>query len=376
MGGSFDVEVELERARLTIEVPKASFSFALALLEKTLAQRTLNAAVFARVRAREAGRLGLLARSDDAFVARQLVFRRVFQLPVSLHPFGSWAASPAEIAGLTLPETQAFLRRAFGPDDVVVLLSGATPPDVAKQLDNAFGRLRGPSAEPAGLTPPFAPDDTRLTLVDRPGAEVTTVHLVFTGLPRSSPAYPSLVLAAPLLELALRRDPRVPPNVRARLLHEVPRGVVPLVIELHTGERDPAPTVAAVREIVRRVATSSPSTADLADARRLVLRAPPLGANDQRGDGSEGGWLDELAWARELDAEDLRKAVVAADPIGLPADWAPVLDVPAVLVVVGDASRVAKPLAAVAGADVDVLDPLHDFARTRTLLQPARHETP
>jgi hypothetical protein len=53
-----------------------------------------------------------------------------------------------------------------------------------------------------------------------------------------------------------------------------------------------------------------------------------------------------------------------------------VLDVPAVLVVVGDASRVAKPLAAVAGADVDVLDPLHDFARTRTLLQPARRETP
>lgn len=376
LGGQLSVAVEPDRTRLVLAVPPSATVPALAALARLMAKPTASAARFRAVRAREAGLFSLRAADDDAFVARQILLRRVFQLPVSLHPYASFAATPSELTRLDLNEIQAFLRRRVSADATTIVITGATDGGLAVALDTTLGKLRGGPAELPSLTPAFPPDDTRILLVDRPGAVSTAVHLGFAGLPRSSPAYASVALAAPLLELALRRDPRVPPSIRVRLLHEIPRGAVPLVIELHTSERDPAATVAAVRAIVKRVATTAPSAHDLDDARRHVLHAAPLGGRDPVGTDE---LLDELEQARELDADELRKALKNADPVGLPADLGPVLDCPEIIVAVGDASRVAKPLATLADVDVLAIDRNKELSRVRSLVHapaPSTPETP
>lgn len=365
LGGQLAVSVEADRTRLTVAVPSSALPAAVSALAKLWATPTASAASFRAVRAREAGAFGVRTLSDDAFVARQLLLRRVFQLPVSLHPYASFAATPTELDRLPLAEVQAFLRRRVSADATTLVVTGVTASALADAVDKPLGKLRGGPPDLPALTPPFPPDDTRILLVDRPGAALTTAHIGFAGLPRSSPAFVSVALAAPLVELALRRDPGIPPTAHARLWTEIPRGGVPFVVDLQTAERDPAATIAGARAIVKRVATTSPSAADLDAARRSVLASRPLGARDAVGTEDV---LDELAWARELDAEDLRKAIKAADPVGLPADLAPVLDCPEVIVVVGDAARIAKRLATIADVDVLVVGaaPGRELTRVRT----------
>lgn len=367
LGGQLAVAVEADRTRLTVAVPTTALAPALTALAKLWARPAASAASFRAARAREASLFTVRTAGDDAFVARHIFLRRVFQLPVSLHPYASSAATPSELDRLALPEVQAFLRRRVSADATTVVVTGAPEAALTAAIDPTLGKLRGGPPDLPALTPPFPPDDTRIVLVDRPGAALTTVHIGFAGLPRSSPAYSSVALAAPLVEQALRRDPSVPPTAHARLWSEIPRGSVPFVVELQTAERDPSATIATVRAIVKLVATTAPSASDLGDARRQLLRARPLGVRDAIGTDE---LLDELAWARELDVDDFQKAIQSADPVGLPADLAPVLDCPEVIVVLGDASRIAKRLATIADVDVFALaaPPSKELTRARSLI--------
>lgn len=362
LGGTLVVSVGLDQARLTVTTPRSASEAAVLALSGFVLAPPPPPDVFRLTRANEASRVGRLVVEDDGFAATQLLYRRVFQLPVSLHPFSSWAASPAEVLGVTLLEARAFLQRRLSPAGTTLLLANV-PADVAERAGRGpLSRFRGAATvDLAALTPPFPPDDTRLLLVDRKGSRVTVMRFGFAGVARSSPAYPAIAVAARLLESALRGDGRVPPTVRVRLLTEVPRGVVPLVVELSTAEDDPAPVVLAVREIMRRVAGQVADPLALAEAKRGVL-APRGGAVVS----ALHDLLDERATLRELSPEDFKMGVEAVDYRGLPADLGPVLDVPPVLVAVGDADRVAGPLSTV--ADVDVLDAARGFARAKSLV--------
>jgi hypothetical protein len=393
-----------DAVRLVVAVPPAGLEATLTELRGALDRRAFSAPAFARALVAERARLSARLAADDAFVAEQVLHERLFQLPVSLHPFASLAPTEAELERLTSAATEgaALLRANLVDGKMRLVLLTPTPSGggvTARELDAALERvgraltpapgrgLRGAAQPEASslppLTTPFPPGDLRIALVERPSNDargvasaVVTLRLAFGGLPRSSLAFGSWLVAAPLLEAALRADPRVGPSARVGIRLDVPRGAVPLEIAFTAAGTAVGPALVAAQEVIARVAGATPSAADLAAAKRRALftLAEPASSPDGVAPPPLAGpafrLLDELAEAAEAEPDELRKRVVAVQPAGLSADLTPLFDVPPVLVAVGDARLQADALAQV--ADVDVLDPKRNFARIRSVLRKAK----
>jgi hypothetical protein len=392
-----------DNVRLVVAVPPAGLERSLEELREALGRSRFSPATFRRVLDAERVRLATRLDADDAFVAEQLLHQRLFRLPVSLHPFASLAPTEAELDRLSgaASEANALLRSRLDIGNMRLVVLTAVRGDGAAALSPTLDLVARAFAPPsssargggtartgrsteapalAPLTAPFPPDDVRISMADRTDSAsvasgLVTLRLAFGGIPRSSLAFGSWLVAAPLLEAALRADPRVGTDARVRLRLDIPRGGVPLEVAFTAPGDDAAPALLAAQEVIAQVGSTAPSAAALADAKRQAMFALATAAPSPDGTPlppqAEPAFrlLDELVEAREVDADDLRKRVAAVLPAGLSADLGPLLDVPPVIVAVGEPRPQAERLAKV--HDVDVFDPKRNFTRVRSVLHRA-----
>lgn len=392
-----------DSVRVVIAVPPTGLEATLVELRAAVATPTISSPAFARAVAAERARWTVGFDADDALVAEQLLHRRLFELPVSLHPFASLVPTEAEldrVAGSSR-EAAALLRAHLDTGNICVVLATPTRAIGTAELDTALERAARafspaaragvpprPRREPSSLsslTTPFPPGDVRIALADRATSASmpppprdsahVAVRLSFLGPARSSAVFGSWLVAAPLIELALRGDPRVGPETRVRVRRDVPRGAVPIEIAFFAPQDRAARAIEAAREVIARVVSAAPSAADLADAKRAAMRGLARPAPTPDGTplppGVEAAFvlLDDRAVADEAERDELEKRVAAAQPAGLAVDLTPLFDVPPVIVVVGDGATAGPGLAKT--FDVDVFDPKRNFARSQSFLKRA-----
>jgi zinc protease len=125
-------------------------------------------------------------------IAAQVFDRVVF----GAHPYGRPAVgTAAEVSRLTAPEVRAFWARAYRPDAMTLIVTGAiTRADAVRQLAHAFGDWAGPRAS-AAKAPPIEPFAPRLAYVDVPGATQAVVLVGRRGAPAGAPDQLALALA-------------------------------------------------------------------------------------------------------------------------------------------------------------------------------------
>lgn len=298
----------------------------------------------ARLRTRLRQRL-----SQPGEIAAEALRRRLYDG----HPYGRDLPDPDEIEAVTPRSVRALHRRWVVPaDSLLVVVGDVAPSRALDQVEQTLGAWTGTATSPA--PPPDPPVGGDLTLVDRPGAVQSNLRLGGAGLARADADYAALELAnvvfggyfASRLVANLREDKGYSYSPRSGLVHAATASGVVLEVDVATEV-----TAAALVEVgyeLGRVATVPVTAGEVQSAANYVAGLLALQTATHAGlaatlesliaDGLDVTWLREhpAALARVTVDDVLLQAQRFLAPAALAT------------VVVGDAARVRRELAALA----------------------------
>ncbi|HEY6360695.1 MAG TPA: pitrilysin family protein, partial [Vicinamibacterales bacterium] len=133
---------------------------------------------------------------DPDYVASVLFDRLVY----GFHPYGlPSSGTPETLARITREDLQAYHKRYFVPNNVILAIVGdVTSAEAFTAAERAF--LRWPRAEAAAPKPLDPPPPTRrIVVVDKPDAVQTEIRVGMLAIPRKHPDYLAWDLAVKVL---------------------------------------------------------------------------------------------------------------------------------------------------------------------------------
>ncbi len=313
------------------------------------------------------------ARTSPSWLAATALYRELYALPVSVHPYAAYDASPSELAAIRLRDVVGWYGKHVTPANAELVVAGdVRPDDVERAATTWLGGWRGPRPEPVSFPDPHGPDSRVLLLVDRPGSTQSQILVATFGPERKSRDYAAVMASNQLLgggtagRLFLDvREKRSLAYSTGSWVEEPAHGPMPLVLSAGTQTEKTTEAVSALLEHFARLGETAPSEQELDRAARFLsdsflFRMETAGA------------IAELA-SRLLvlglpdeSYDDYRHAVRQLDPEGsarvAARYYRPGSEV---IVVVGDAGSVKESLRHI--AKVNVLDPEKDFSIRETL---------
>ncbi|HYZ35477.1 MAG TPA: pitrilysin family protein [Pseudonocardiaceae bacterium] len=353
VGGDLAATVDPEHLSVSGSVLASGLDVALDVLADGLTAANYTSAEVVRERNRLVERL-TLSWSRPQVIARQALQRRRY----GNHPYAREWPQPDDVAAVTPAAVRALHRRSVVPRGAVLVLVGDIVPDRAVELVAsvlAGWRSDHPAVELAAL-PALTPAD--LLLVHRDGAVQSQLRLSAQAVPRDDARYPALQLAN--LVFGGYFSSRWVENIRENKgytysahcgLEFTPSGGT-LVADADTASEVTAAALLETRYELGRMTVVPPDEAEVDNARHYAIGSLTINTASQRG---LAGQLVTLA-TRGLDLDWLlthasRLRAVTAAQVGEAAAhfFAPSRFTG---VVVGDAKRLADPLAALGGVEL------------------------
>jgi zinc protease len=373
LGARLAIGTDRDSTRIGLGVTSGDLDAALEILAAVAQKPRLSPAEFDKLKQREIDRVKDRARTSPSWLASMVLYRELYELPVSVHPYARYDALPAEMAELKLEHVRRWYKEHFTPENAVLVVSGDVDADgVEKSAQRFLGSWRG--ARPSA--PPFSdargPNGRKILVVDRPGSTQSNVLVGTLGPERKSPEYPALMTANQILGGGVAgrlfldvREKRSLAYNTGSWLEEPARGPMPVVLSAGTQTAKTADAVAALLEHFERMGSSAPSNEELERGARYLADSFAFKME------TAGAVADLTARLLVLGLPDetydeYRRAVRALDveAVARSASHAYRRD-SLVVVVAGDASVVASTLTRF-GA-VTVLDPEREFSVKQSL---------
>ncbi|HEX5540218.1 MAG TPA: pitrilysin family protein, partial [Micromonospora sp.] len=291
-----------------------------------------------------------VAQSQPAHLARVALLKRLY----GKHPYGVQTPEPDQVRAVGPAHLRTLRTGRVHPAGATLVIVGDLSP--AKVLDTAERILGGwdGAGQPAELppTPPLKPGP--LLLVDRPGVVQSSLRMALPAVPRTHPDHAALQLAN--LVFGGYFSSRWVENIREdkgytygpySLLEHAEAGSV-LLVAAEVATEVTGPALLETLYELGRLASLPPKEDELEQARQYVLGTLRLGMSTQAGIAALASMysgfglrLNFLAeYAARLARTTLDEVAAAAATYLAPSR--------AVSVVLGDAERVAGPLAALA----------------------------
>jgi len=373
LGARLSVSTDRDATRIGLGVTTGSLDEALDILAAVAEQPRFAPAEFDKLKQREIDRVKDRARTSPGWLASMVLYRELYELPVSIHPYAHYDALPEEMSALKLTDVKRWYKDHFTPDNTVLVVTGDIEPDqVEKAAERAFKGFRGTKAAPPSFSDPRGPNGRKIIVVDRPASAQSQVFVGALGPERRSEEYPSLMAANQILGGGMSgrlfldvREKRSLAYSTSSWVEEPAHGPMPMVLSAGTQTARTAEAVAALLEHYDRMSTSAPANEELDLAARflsdsfafkmesagaiadLTSRLLVLGLPDETYD-------DYRKAVRSLDVEAVARTASHAYRQGS-----------LVVVVAGDAQAIAKSLTKF--GPVEVLDPEHAFTIQKTL---------
>jgi predicted Zn-dependent peptidase len=287
-------------------------------------------------------------------IAREALQRRRY----GNHPFAREWPLPDDVAAVTPAAVRALHRRSVVPGGAVLVLVGDIVP--ARVVESVASVLAGwHSDHPAvGLAPlpPLTPAD--VLLVHRHGAVQSQLRLSAQAVPRDDERYPALQLAN--LVFGGYFSSRWVENIRedkgytysAHSGLEFTSSGATLLADADTASEVTAAALLETRYELGRMAVSPPDEAEVDNARQYAIGSLTINSASQRGLAGQLVTLTSLGL--DLDWLLNHAARLRAVTAGQVAEVAAHFFAPSRFtgVVVGDAKRLADPLAALGGVEL------------------------
>ncbi|MEU1751876.1 pitrilysin family protein [Micromonospora matsumotoense] len=289
-----------------------------------------------------------VAQSQPAHLARTALLRRIY----GRHPYAVQTPEPEQVRAVRPTALRRLHAERVHPAEAVLVLVGDVQPERA--LDAAEKALAGWTGDSRGVDLPPAPplEPGPLLLVDRPGAVQSSLRIALPAVPRTHPDHAALQLANLIFggyfssrwTENIREDKGYTYGPHSSVEHSVAGSVLVAGAEVATEVTGPA--LLETTYELGRLASVPPGADELEQARQYALGTLQLGISTQAGLAAltsayagNGLRLDFLA----EHAARLAKATVD-DVAEVGARY--LAPARAVVVVLGDAERVAGPLAA------------------------------
>jgi predicted Zn-dependent peptidase len=353
VGGDLSAGVDPEYLSVSGSVLASGLDVMLDVLCDALTSASYATAEVARERDRLVERLAV-SRSQPRVIAREALQRRRY----GNHPFAREWPKADDVAAVTPAALRALHRRSVVPGGAVLVLVGDIVP--ASAVEAVASVLAGwwsdhPATELAALPELTGAD---LQLVHRVGAVQSQLRLSAQAVPRNHERYPALQLAN--LVFGGYFSSRWVENIRedkgytyaAHCGFEFTRHGATLIADADTASEVTAPALLETRYELGRIAIVPPDESEIDNARHYAIGSLTIATSSQRGLarrlatlatlGLDLDWL--LTHPSRLQAVTTGQVAEAAAEFFAPSRFTGV--------VVGDAKRLADPLAALGGVEL------------------------
>lgn len=194
IGAQFDTEVGPDATFVTLTTLSKFRAEGLALLADMVTRPRFDPAEFERVRQLRTNRLRQLRDVPSATADRAFATALYGD-----HPYGHLAVGTLDaLDRMTLDDVRDFHHRAYQPSNAVLIVVGElSHQEALAEAATTFGAWPGHAAAPyaaPGLDAPLTPPD-RLLLVDRAGAAQSELRVGHVAVSRRTPDYHALVAA-------------------------------------------------------------------------------------------------------------------------------------------------------------------------------------
>jgi zinc protease len=347
LGGVLGVSVDADRLMISASVLAANLGGLLAVLADALTGATYPDDEVATERARLIERL-TMARSRAGVIAGEALAHRMY----GEHPYALDLPEPHDVAASTAKQLLKLHADFVRPSDAVLVVVGDVAP--ARALDQVARALGDWTGARAGGRVPKLPaiEPGPLLVIDRPGSVQSSLRLAAPALRRDDAGYPALQLANTIFggyfssrwTENIREDKGYTYGPHSRL-EQSSLGSA-LVLDADVATEVTAPAMVETFYELGRIASLPVTAAEVESVRQYAIGTMALSTATQAGLASNlvnllGGGLDP-SWLAEHAARLVKVTVdevsAAAAQFFGPARF--------VGVVVGDAERIAEPLAA------------------------------
>ena len=353
VGGDLSAGVDPERLFVRGSALASGLDMLLDVLGDALTSASYTAADVARERTRMVERLAV-SRSRPQVIAREALQRRRY----GDHPVTREWPEADDVAAVTPAAVRALHHRSVVPGGAVLVLVGDIDP--ARAVETVAAVLAGWQSDrsAAQLAPLPELTGADLQLVHREGAVQSQLRLSAQAVPRTDERYPALQLAN--LVFGGYFSSRWVENIREDKgytygahcgLEFTPHGAT-LIADADTASEVTAAALLETRYELGRIAVVPPEESEVGNARQYAIGSLTIATSSQRG---LAGHLITLA-TLGLDLDWLRTHTsrLQAVTTGQVAEAAAEFLAPTRFtgVVVGDAGRLASPLAALGGVEL------------------------
>ncbi|MDQ3761122.1 MAG: insulinase family protein [Actinomycetota bacterium] len=353
VGGDLETAVDPEHLSVWGSALASGLDVVLDVLGDALTSAAYAVGEVARERDRLVERL-TVSRSQPRVIAREALQRRRY----GNHPFAREWPEADDVAAVRPAALRALHRRSVVPGGAVLVLVGDIEP--ARAVDMVASILAGwQSDHPATeLTPLPELTGADLQLVHREGAVQSQLRLSAQGVPRNHERYPALQLAN--LIFGGYFSSRWVENIRedkgytysAHCSFEFTQHGATLIADADTASEVTAAALLETRYELGRMAVVPPDDSEVDSARHYAIGSLIIATSSQRGLaghlialaplGLDLDWL--LVHPRRLQSVTTGQVAEAAAEFFAPSRFTGV--------VVGDAKRLADPLAALGGVEL------------------------
>ena len=373
LGSSIEVSTDRDATRISMAVTTADLDAALDLIGAVAQKPRFAPVEFDKLKQRELERVRNSAKASAGWAASMVLYRELFDLPTAVHPYAHYDAKPSELDKLTLASCKRWYQSNVTPKNATLVIAGdvdaATAELAAKRV---FSGWKG--EKPSGQTynTPLPQEERTLWLVDRPHSAQSQIYVAGLGPERSTPAWPALAATNQILGGGVAgrlfldvREKRSLAYGTGSSLEEPARSPVPIVLSAGTQTAKTGLALQALLENLEKIASAPPTDAEVGMASRylsdsFLFRTETLGAVADLTVklailGLPDDYFDTYRAAiRKLDNGAVYDAAQKYFKLKNP-----------VLVVAGDAARIAKPLSHF--AKVVIIDPERDFQPGKSL---------
>jgi predicted Zn-dependent peptidase len=377
LGSSLQVLTGRDATILSLAVTKQHLQTAIGILSDLVQKPRFLPDEYRKLKRREMDRTETAAHSDPGWAASMVLYRELFELPSSVHPYAAYDATSKEIEQVMLPDCKAWYAQHVTPQNSFLVVAGdVTPSEVGPLAAEAFGKWRGNKPAAPTFFRPLPPEKLKLFLVDRPGSTQAEIFVGTLGPERLSSEWAPINVANQVLGGGvagrLFLDVREQRSLAYRsfsFVDQVAHGPSPVVLRAGTQTAKAGLALQALLEHVKKMGSETPTADEQRIATRFLsdvflLKLETVGQLAQMtADLGVLGLSDDY-----YDA--YRKEVAAMTAQRVQQSSTKVFDAQRVVIVVsGDAQILSKPLSHF--AVVNVIDPKKDFAISRSVAQDA-----
>jgi predicted Zn-dependent peptidase len=367
LGASLNVSTERDSTRISIAVTTADLDAALDLLGAVAQKPRFAPVEFDKLKQRELERVRNAAKASAGWAGSMILYRELFDSPTAVHPYSHYDAKPSELDKLTLASCKRWYQTNVTPKNATLVIAGDVDPGAAEAATKrVFSGWKGEKPNGQVFNAPVAPDQRIVWLVDRPHAAQSQVYVAGLGPERASPVWPALAATNQILGGGVAgrlfldvREKRSLAYGTSSSVEEPAHSPVPIVLSAGTQTAKTGLALQALLDNLDKISSAPPTDAEVGMASRylsdsflfrtetlaavadLTVKLAVLGLPDD--------YFDDYRHAvRKLDNGAVYDAASRYFKFKNP-----------IMVVAGDAARIALPLSHF--AKVVVIDPQHDF---------------